>query len=83
MSRTKFSGKLLHAAAAIGIVTAGVSVASAQTSGGSMAGMKMGPDSKMDVKNKKTASKKVVAKKASHNDGSHKGAHHKAASKPK
>lgn len=83
MIRPKFAGKLLPAAAAIGIVTAGVSVASAQTSGGSMAGMKMGPDSKMDMKSKKTSSKKVVVKKATHNDGPHKGTHHKAAAKSK
>ena len=50
MITTHFAAKLLQAVAAIGIATAGVSAASAQTSGGSMAGMKMAPGAKMATK---------------------------------
>ncbi|KAL0582112.1 hypothetical protein ABG067_008195, partial [Albugo candida] len=56
----KIAVRLLQTAAAIGIATAGISVASAQSNGGSMAGMKMAPGSKMDMKSKKAAPKKAA-----------------------
>ena len=55
MTKMRFAGRLLQAVAAIGIATAGISAASAQSSGGSMAGMKMAPGDKMDMKSKKAA----------------------------
>ncbi len=78
MIRMRFAGKLLQVVAAVGIVTAGVSVASAQTNGGSMAGMKMGPSPQINSKSQKAAPKKLAHKK-----DAHEGAHHKVAAKSK
>ncbi|MBP2274628.1 hypothetical protein [Sphingomonas sp. PL20] len=69
MTKMKFAGRLLQTVAAIGIATAGISAASAQSNGGSMGGMKMAPGDKMDMK-----SKKAAPKKAAHHKGGHKGA---------
>lgn len=79
MTKIKFAGRLLQTVAAIGIATGGISAASAQSNGGSMAGMKMAPGSKMDMKSKKPAPKKAAPKKAAH----HKGGHPEAAGKHK
>jgi hypothetical protein len=79
MTKMKIAVRLLQTAAAIGIATAGISAASAQSNGGSMAGMKMAPGDKMGMKSKKAAPKKAAPKKAAH----HKGGHPEAAAKHK
>ena len=71
MIKMKIAVRLLQTAAAIGIATAGIGAASAQSNGGSMAGMKMAPGSKMDMKSKKAAPKKAAPKKAAHHKGGH------------
>lgn len=69
MTKMKFAVRLLQTAAALGMATAGINAASAQSNGGSMAGMKMAPGAKMDMK-----SKKAAPKKAAHHKGEHKAA---------
>ena len=70
MTNLKCAGAVLRTVVAIGIASGGIAAATAQTNN-SMAGMKMGPDSKMDMQDKKMPAKKSA-------DHKH-AAHHKHA----
>ena len=73
MTKLKWAGPVLRAVMAIGIASGGIAAATAQTNN-SMAGMKMGPDSKMDMQDKKMpANKSANHKHVAH----HKHAMHK------